>query len=462
MIRIPYGNTNLTSLSEDMNVLKVLSGSNPKIAIEQEILDESQALEEKRGKKMSAAEMKKAHERAKYHKGAAMGDHSYGEDEEFDTDEDAFAEDEEDEIDLESLFSEDDDLDEDEDLDIFDDIDEDEDESDDTHFIDFEEAAEIIEAFDGLDDDEVDDLNEDESWAVLRAYESVDEEGGILVERILRGLRKELRQAKKGGFGHPAYRTQGVSSVPKPKMRKFLNKALKIARRKIARGQLKKKTLMIRALSKKLGPAYTFRGVAHKVTMAQIKAWTENPKAAKQWLTKRGGNLKKNKDRLRLRRRRYMRRGLKTNFGVKGLDDDVNEFHNLIEEFKGVLATGLDEDEDVDVNEGTEDYYESCEALIENFQKVGAAAETLAGRVANHMRHLPESEDPRDDPRFEIGAFLEGVARDAGSCLEVLIDYDDEGNPFFNENVDHDLAFEDLQSITSDLDRAIGALADLD
>jgi len=129
----------------------------------------------------------------------------------------------------------------------------------------------------------------------------------------------------------------------------------------------------------------------------------------------------------------------------------------LIEEFRGIVSEGLDVDTDIETQD-----YESCEAIIEGFQGVGASAEELSERIAHDIRTLPESEDPRDDPRFTIGTFLEGIARDAGACLDRLIDVDEEGTPFFSEDVDPDVALEDLQNITNDLERGIAALADLD
>jgi len=387
-----------------------------------------------RGKKPSAEEMKARFTKFKKSHGDDMEDDDEDDDDLEDEDDDDEPTDEA--FDIEALFQEDDE-------------DEDEDEEIDEDFVD---AVGLLEAFADLDEDEVEDLDEDEFALVEEAYALM--ERGRAGPRVAKDDPDYFKAKSKAEFGGFKRKKLNAPFQPVGRLRKKLWANLK-------KGGLVKAVkkgipaiagaLAIRAISRMAGPNITARNLAGQYgkeaikELAALKAMSPAKRAAKasEWLVGKYSKAKLTSTNLLMRQNREGRRHESS--------DDLN---NLIEEFRGVLSEGLDGGD-----EG--DYYESCEALIENFQKVGSTAETLASRLARSMKSLPESEDPREDPRFEIGAFLESVARDASACLEVLVNYDEDGNPFFDESVDHDLAFEDLQNITSDLDRALTALADL-
>jgi hypothetical protein len=469
-MRLPnYGTNELSTLSEDMRVLDALTGGRKKpLAEETELqgmavtvgLDEGKSY----GGDMSDADKKKAHKKAMKNKKnhSYMGDMSYGEDEDVDEDDELFdeavEEDEDDEeFDVEAFFAEDSNLEDDDD-----DEDEDLDEGEITDE-DVENAVEILESYADLDEDEIDELSEDDVALVESAY--------LLLERGKAGGRvgkddPEYFKAKsKSTYGGFKRKKMGAAFAPVGRLRKKLWKNLKaggLVTRKPKNTPALKGALAIRAISRMAGTDITARNLAAQFgkqaikKLAALKAMSpEKRKAkAKAWLVGKHKGSKLIGQRKLMRQNREARRKPAAAFDPAFVES-TNDLNTLIEEFRGVLNEGLS-------TEVEADSYESCETIIEGFQKVGASAEELAGRVATDMRNLPESEDPREDPRFEIGCFLESIARDAGSCLDRLITVDEEGNPYFAEDVDVDTALEDLQNITNDLERGIGALADLD
>jgi len=433
-MRLPnYGTNELSTLSEDMRVLDALTG----------------------GRKKPLAEESELHRMAVT--ADLNEDTSYDEDEEEDEEDfdESFDEsfDEDEDEDLDEDEDEDEDLDEDEDFDVDDFFAEDSDEDldEDIDEEDYERALEILESFEDLDEDEVDELSEEDLELVESAFElleSTKQQDAPAGSRF----KKVRRFGKMTNYFNPDSDLAIELGAEKGN--------LKIAHDVIRVGQPKEYAIAARMLSKIAGPNYTLRGkgLSSEVLkeynkVMKLKTKRGRKKAAQKAVRSLGG-VKLIGRRFKIRKFRNTRRKQSKAFNPAFVES-TSDLNNLIEEFRDVLSEGLDTSTEVES-------YESCESILEGFQKVGASAEELASRVANDMRNLPESEDPSEDPRFEVGCYLESIARDSGACLDRLIVVDDEGNPYFAEDVDVDVALEDLQSITNDLERGIGALADLD
>ena len=336
----------------------------------------------------------------------------------------------------------------------------------DTESNDVEEAIELIDSFSQLQEDETDQLSEDEVDSVVEALDVILESWDVLEER---------KKRKKHSFGHykkPADAEDGFNRAPDSKLKMKLDRNLKIARRSIKKGKAKELVVMARAVSRALGDNYTLRGQLTGIggtkkgpggyskkrqgkARSKLKQWIKDPEKARGGVTAAGGKL--TGDRLIMRTRRTTRRKARAAAAKAKKAEAFDELNNLIESVNDIVEEP--------VFEGDYDTaMESFEQIIEGFEKIGASAEELANRVAGDIREtgVVEGEELEDDPRFEVGSFFESIARDAGACLDQLRAYDEDGDVVINPDIDLDEALEDLQSITSDLERGVEAADEID
>jgi len=442
MIRIPYGTTQLTTLAEDMALLRKTVGYKP-LREEKELLGEQN---EETLSEESQYEIEEDEDVDSFYSDGDLGE---------DEDEDISAVFDEDEY-----YQEDDELDEDEEIDEDYELTEEQ----------AQEYSDLLEAFAELDEEEIDGLTQEALDMVMEAANAL----GLITERRTAGKApkkgdEDAFKAKgKNTHGRMRRKTPlGVPFSPQGKLLthlwKSFNKPKDMTHRMVGKmggkgsenaTKPQKQTLALRAISRMAGEGYTARGMLakygklalEKVEELRELPSSERPGKARSWLSSRGGKM--TGDRLRIRGARTDRR------------ESTDDLHNLIEEFRSIVTEPLAENYE---EEEAQFDYDACEAIIEGFQNIGASAEEMSGRISDHMRSsIDEDEDPRDDPRFEIGSYFEGIARDAGACLDKIISYDEDGDPYFNEGVDPDTALEDLQTITSDFERGITTMEELE